>query len=265
MRLVRVNIFNTRDSLCLLRDKGLKNYFCVSTDKAANPVNMMGASKKIMEMFLIKESYSQKITMARFANVAFSKGSLLEGFKNRLAENQPISAPNDVARYFISSKEAGQLCLLSGFLGKNLDIFFPKLTAEFDLQKFTDIAIRFLSTNGYEAHLCSSEAEARDSAQKLISKRKWPCYFFQSETTGEKAFEEFYTGEEKLDMETFLNVGIINNKDIVNDKCLHDFEHSISSMLTKGNWTKRELVDCFNKILPGFAHVETGKNLDEKM
>lgn len=265
MRLIKVNIFNTRDSIRLFHDRDLKNYFCVSTDKAANPENMMGASKRIMEMFLINESYSQNITMARFANVAFSKGSLLDGFNNRLAKNQPLSAPNDVSRYFISSQEAGQLCLLSGLLGENLDIFFPKLSAEFDLQKFSDIAIRFLSANGYDAYLCSSEAEARDLAPQLISEKRWPCYFFTSDTTGEKEFEEFYTGQEKIDLETYSTVGIVKYNESVNNDKLVDFEHSINSMLRRGEWSKQEIVELFNDVLPNFKHVETGKNLDQKM
>ena len=265
MRLILVNIFNTRNSVRLLSDRNLKNYFCVSTDKAANPVNMMGASKRIMEMFMVNESYSQKITMARFANVTFSKGSLLDGFNNRLANNQPLSAPNDVSRYFISSQESGQLCLLSGLMGENLDIFFPKLTAEFDLQKFSDIAIRFLSAHGYDAYICSSEAEARDSATQLIAEKKWPCYFFSSDTTGEKEFEEFYTGQENIDLERFSTVGIVKFNDRIDNVQLVNFEQSIDSMIQRGEWSKSELVGLFNEILPDFKHVETGKNLDQKM
>ena len=265
MRLLRVNIFNTRDSIQLLRDSSLKNYFCVSTDKAANPVNMMGASKRIMEMFLVNESYAQNISMARFANVAFSRGSLLEGFKNRLIKLQPLSAPNDVSRYFISPQEAGQLCLLSGLLGDNLDIFFPKLNPECDLQKFSDIAIRFLAANGYEAYMCESEEEARDSASQLIMKKKWPCYFFISDTTGEKEFEEFYTAKEEVDLERFSSVGIIKHSETIDNNKLLNFEREIEVMLQMGDWSKLDLVQLVNDILPDFKHVETGKNPDQRM
>jgi FlaA1/EpsC-like NDP-sugar epimerase len=195
MRMIIVNVFNTIKTLRLAKEMKSKKYFCVSTDKAANPVNMMGASKRIMEMFLMQESLSQNISMARFANVAFSDGSLLHGFNQRFAKRQPFSAPNDVRRYFLTPQESGELCLLSGLLGENRDIFFPKLSEKLHLITFSEIAVRYLRVQGYEPYECSSEAEARDKAEVLIAQKQWPCYFFKSDTTGEKDFEEFFTNK----------------------------------------------------------------------
>jgi FlaA1/EpsC-like NDP-sugar epimerase len=195
MRMVQVNVFNTLGTLAMARKGGAKKYFCVSTDKAANPVNMMGASKRIMEMFLMRESLSQTISMARFANVAFSDGSLLHGFNQRFAKRQPISAPNDVRRYFVTPRESGELCLLSGLLGENRDIFFPKLSQKLHLITFVEIAVRYLEAHGYEPFECSTEDEARDRAGELIARKRWPCYFFKSDTTGEKDFEVLKASE----------------------------------------------------------------------
>ena len=197
MRMTMVNVVNTVKTVRLAKAMGAKKYFCVSTDKAANPVNMMGASKRIMEMFLMRESLDQKISMARFANVAFSDGSLLHGFNQRLAKKQPISAPHDVRRYFVTAKESGELCLLSGILGDNRDIFFPKLSEQLHLTRFSDIAVRYLSERGYTPYECESEEEARFRRAELISQKLWPCYFFISNTTGEKDFEEFFRSRRK--------------------------------------------------------------------
>ena len=212
MRMIMVNVFNIIKTLRLAKAMGAKKYFCVSTDKAANPVNMMGASKRIMEMFLMRESLTQEISMARFANVAFSDGSLLHGFNQRFAKRQPFSAPNDVRRYFVTPQESGELCLLSGLLGNNRDVFFPKLSEKLHLITFSEIAVRYLRQHGYEPYECSSEDEARDQAEELIAKKQWPCYFFKSDTTGEKDFEEFYTEKEDLDMERFDSIGVIRNQ-----------------------------------------------------
>ncbi|MDC3103063.1 UDP-N-acetylglucosamine 4,6-dehydratase, partial [Gammaproteobacteria bacterium] len=179
MRMIMVNVFNTIKTLRLAKEMGAKKYFCVSTDKAANPVNMMGASKRIMEMFLMRESLTQEISMARFANVAFSDGSLLHGFNQRFAKKQPISAPHDVRRYFVTFQESGELCLLSGLLGENRDIFFPKLSEKLHLITFSEIAVRYLRDRGYEPYECESEDEARDLTTDLLAKNRWPCYFFK--------------------------------------------------------------------------------------
>jgi FlaA1/EpsC-like NDP-sugar epimerase len=265
MRMIMVNVFNTVKTLRLAKEMGAKKYFCVSTDKAANPVNMMGASKRIMEMFLMRESLSQKISMARFANVAFSDGSLLHGFNQRFAKKQPFAAPNDVRRYFVTPKESGELCLLSGLLGENRDIFFPKLSEKLHLITFSEIAVRYLRERGYEPYECETEDEARDRAEELIANKQWPCYFFKSDTTGEKDFEEFFTDNEDLDMERFEAVGIIKNQPDFDEAKLDDFMDGIEALRNKGTWTKDDIVKLYFDLLPEFAHKETGKYLDQRM
>ena len=265
MRMLSVNIFNTIKTFRLARDNGVKKYFCVSTDKAANPVNMMGASKRIMEMFLMRESETMPISMARFANVAFSDGSLLHGFNQRLAKRQPFSAPNDVRRYFVTPQESGELCLMSGLLGENREIFFPKLSEHLHLITFSDIAERYLRQMGYEPFRCASEEEARDRAAELIAKKQWPCYFFSSDTTGEKDFEEFFTDKEDLDMSRFDGVGVIRNQAIYDSHKLDNFYSGVQALIEKGNWNKQAILDLFFDLLPEFAHKETGKYLDQRM
>ncbi|MDB4835589.1 UDP-N-acetylglucosamine 4,6-dehydratase [Gammaproteobacteria bacterium] len=265
MRMIMVNIFNTIKTVRLAKKIGAKKYFCVSTDKATNPVNMMGASKRIMEMFLIRESLTQNISMARFANVAFSDGSLLHGFNQRFAKRQPLAAPNDVRRYFVTPQESGELCLLSGLLGENREIFFPKLSEKLHLITFSEIAVRFLRARGYEPYECKSEDEARDRAEELIANKQWPCYFFKSDTTGEKDFEEFFTDNEDLDMERFETVGVIKNKPDFDEAKLDDFMDGIEALRNKGTWTKDDIVKLYFGLLPEFAHKETGKYLDQRM
>ena len=265
MRMIDVNIFNTIKIINLVNNENLKKYFCVSTDKAANPVNMMGASKLIMEMYMMRESQKQEISMARFANVAFSDGSLLAGFNQRFLKKQPLSAPYDVTRYFVTPQESGQLCLMSGLFGVNRDIYFPKLSQQLHLISFSEIAKKFLKNNGYEPYECDSEDEARALASSLIPKYKWPCYFFESDTTGEKSFEEFFTENEDLDMEKYESIGIIKNKlDFDNDK-LDYFQSQILSFRSKKYWKKEDLVKLYFDLLPDFAHKETGKYLDGRM
>jgi FlaA1/EpsC-like NDP-sugar epimerase len=265
MRLVEVNVLNTVKTIEQAAERGARKYFCVSTDKAANPVNMMGASKRIMEMFLMRASRSLPISTARFANVAFSDGSLLHGFNQRFAKRQPISAPNDVRRYFVTPQESGELSLMSCLLGDNRDIFFPKLSEQLDLTRFSDIAVRYLAHLGFEAHECASEDEARGRSAELISQKKWPCYFFASDTTGEKDFEEFYTGAETLDMSRFNGIGIVKNEPTVDTERLEYFTRTISTIRGRPVWDKPEIVDLFNEMIPGFAHKETGKYLDGRM
>ncbi len=265
MRMIDVNILNTDKTLKQAIEKGTKKYFCVSTDKAANPVNMMGASKRIMEMFVHRNSMQIDVSMARFANVAFSDGSLLHGFNQRLEKNQPIVAPNDVRRYFVTPQESGELCLMSCIFGENRDIFFPKLSEELHLITFSEIAIKYLQAKGYEPYICKTEEEARELAKTLPKEGKWPCLFTPSDTTGEKDFEEFFTDKETLNMERFENLGVIKNETNFDPKLLEEFEASIQAMRAKGAWTKEEIVKLFFKMLPEFAHKETGKYLDEKM
>ena len=267
MRMIIVNVFNTVKTLRMSREMGAKKYFCVSTDKAANPVNMMGASKRIMEMFLMRESLTQDISMARFANVAFSDGSLLHGFNQRFLKRQPFSAPNDVRRYFVTQQESGELCLLSGLLGENRDIFFPKLSEKLHLITFSEIAKSYLKERGYKPYECQSEKEARDRAEELIAKKCWPCYFFTSDTTGEKDFEEFFTDKEDLDMNRFETVGVIKNQPIFDEAKLDEFMIGIDFLREKGAWTKEDIIRLYFGILPEFSHThkETGKYLDQRM
>lgn len=265
MRMIDVNVFNTDKTLQQSIDKGVRKYFCVSTDKAANPVNMMGASKRIMEMFLMRRSKDICISTARFANVAFSDGSLLHGFNKRVEKRQPIVAPNDIKRYFVIPKESGELCLMSCIFGENRDIFFPKLSEYLHLVTFAEIAVKYLKQLGYEPHLCEDEEEARELINTLPLQGKWPCLFTNSDTTGEKDFEEFFTAKEVLDMNQFRNLGVIRNELNIEEDKLQLFENSISEMKSAKKWNKEQIVDLFFKMIPDFGHKETGKYLDAKM
>ena len=237
----------------------------MSTDKAANPVNMMGASKRIMELFLLHGDIKQKISMARFANVAFSDGSLLHGFNQRFLKKQPLSAPNDVKRYFLTPQESGELCMLSGLLGERGEIFFPKLDSGSHMMTFSDIAIKFLQEKGLRPLLCGSESEARGCAEGAITNGQWPCYFFSSDTTGEKAYEEFYTGSEQLSFDRFSGVGVIKTPSQNMLEELEHFRSSISGYIKSGSWNKQQLVECFLDLVPEFTHEELGRNLDQRM
>ena len=265
MRMVEVNIENTIKTIEQSIANRAKKYFCVSTDKAANPVNMMGASKRIMEMFLMQKSLDIPISTARFANVAFSDGSLLYGFNRRIEKGQPLSAPKDIKRYFVTPKESGELCLMSAILGENRDIFFPKLSDKLHLISFADIAVIYLKDLGYEPYICSSEDEARALVEILPREGKYPCYFFRSDTTGEKDFEEFYTEDEILDMDRFKSIGIIKNELIFDNQKLDYFLREIDNIKNKNVWFRDEIVSLFFKIIPDFRHKETGKFLDNRM
>lgn len=265
MRMVDVNIFNTIKTIQQSIDKGVKKYFCVSTDKAANPANMMGASKRIMEMYLMQLSEQIDISTARFANVAFSDGSLLHGFNQRILKRQPIAAPNDVKRYFVIPKESGELCLMSTIFGENRDIFFPKLSESLHLITFSEIAERYLKDKGYKPYYCNTEEEARELANTLPEKGQWPCLFAASDTTGEKDFEEFFMEDERLDLKRFENIGIIKNDAVYDSKKIQHFSDSIAAMKQASQWNKTQLVTLFFEMIPNFAYVEKGKYLDAKM
>ncbi len=265
MRMIDVNIFNTEKTINQSIIKGVKKYFCVSTDKAANPVNMMGASKRIMEMFLMRKSLEINISTARFANVAFSDGSLLHGFNQRIQKVQPIVAPNDVKRYFVIPKESGELCLMSCIFGDNRDIFFPKLSEQLHLITFAEIAVKYLEAIGYQPYLCEDEDEARSKVKILSAEGKWPCLFSTSDTTGEKDFEEFFTNAEVLDLARFENLGIIKNKAVFDNQKLYYFEETIRNFKERKKWSKEDLVMLFRYMIPDFDHKETGKYLDAKM
>jgi FlaA1/EpsC-like NDP-sugar epimerase len=264
-RLIDVNIFNAVKLARIAAEQSATKYFCVSTDKAANPANAMGASKRLMELFLLKESTKIDISFARFANVAYSDGSLPHGFSKRFDNAQAISAPKDIRRYFISSEEAGQLCLLSTLLGENLDIFFPKLTETLHEATFKDMAIDFLKGKGFEPFECATEEEARGRCSELIAQKKWPCYFFESDTSGEKAFEEFYTPNEEVVLNKFEGVGIVELSRNIDLERLDAFEASLSDWRESGSWDRDALIEILKKAVPEFEHVEKGKNLDQRM
>jgi len=265
MRMIDVNILNTEKTLLQSIANKSKKYFCVSTDKAANPVNMMGASKRIMEMFLMRRSLEIDISTARFANVAFSDGSLLHSFNQRIQKKQPIVAPQDIKRYFVTAEESGQLCLISCIFGENRDILFPKLEKDLNLISFSDIAIKYLQQLNYEPYLCTSEDEARVLVKTLPAQKKWPCLFTDSDTTGEKYFEEFFTEKETLDLVKFKSIGVIKNKPDYNNVLLDEFVEFIDRSKRSKHWTKEQILSAFHKMIPGFNHKETGKNLDGKM
>ena len=265
MRMINVNIFNTDKTLQQCINKGVKKYFCVSTDKAANPVNMMGASKRIMEMFVNRRSKEINVSMARFANVAFSDGSLLHGFNQRIQKKQPIVAPNDIKRYFVIPEESGELCLMSCVFGENRDIFFPKLSEDLHLTTFSDIALKYLKEKGLEPVIYKTEEEARDFAKLLPKDNKWPCLFTKSDTTGEKDFEEFFTDMETLEMNKFESIGVIKNKLSYNNEKLALFEKTIIDLKENKKWNKDQITNLFHNMIPDFDHKETGKYLDSKM
>jgi len=265
MRMIDINIFNTDKTIKQSIANGVKKYFCVSTDKAANPINMMGASKRIMEMFLMRRSLDINISTARFANVAFSDGSLLHGFNQRIEKRQPIAAPSDIKRYLVTPQESGELCLMSCIFGENRDIFFPKLSEALHLISFSDIAIKYLKDKGFEPYPCDTEDEARELIKTLPEQGKWPCLFTKSDTTGEKDFEEFYTDKEILNMDRFENLGVIKNEPEYDENKLNNFENTIVQLKSSMNWDKKSIVNEFFKMIPKFGYHDNGKYLDGKM
>ncbi len=265
MRMIRVNVLNTDKIVAQAIAMGAKKHFCVSTDKASNPVNMMGASKRIMEMFLMRRSEQIPVSTARFANVAFSDGSLPHSWTVRIRRRQPLVAPDDVRRYFVTDAEGAILCLMSTLLGNNRDIFFPKLNEKLHLEKFSAICRRYLQSLGYEPVECASEDEARARVEELLPQRRWPCYFFTSDTTGEKDTEEFYTADEQVDWQRFADIGVVTNDVGWDSAALERFETTIGQMLESRQWNKASLVDLFNQTLRRFSHKETFKYLDDRM
>lgn len=264
--LIENNVIRARRLLELLTEYKPSHYFCVSTDKAANPVNIMGGSKKIMEDMIMAYSSRFPITTARFANVAFSNGSLLAGFIDRMMKNQPISAPADVRRYFVSPQESGQICMLACMLGESGEIYFPKLEQD-QMLTFAEITTRFLQTNGYKTLECSSEQEAKQQASVLLKtegNKTYPVYYFTSDTTGEKPYEEFYTDIETVNWDQFASLGVITNapkRDVSEiDSLFLALERAFRSQCSK-----EDIVRIMKGFLKNFEHHETGKNLDSKM
>lgn len=263
--LLQNNVIHAKLLLDLLCEYVPEEYFCVSTDKAANPVNIMGASKRIMEDVIFSYSDRFPVKTARFANVAFSNGSLAAGFLARIQKQQPISAPSDVRRFFVSLEEAGQICLLACLLGENREIFFPKLE-EAQMMTFDAISTELLKVHGYKVLECSSDEEAIEKAEDLKKGiRLYPVHYAISDTSGEKAFEEFVTDIEITDMARFSSLGVITDKQIPDRAKVENLFKSLNAVFDKVEVTKEEIVSIMKAYLPNFEHIETGKSLDNKM
>lgn len=263
--LIQNNVLHAKLLLDLLVEFPPEEYFCVSTDKAANPVNIMGASKRIMEDVIFSYSDKFPVKTARFANVAFSNGSLPAGFIARLQKLQPISAPSDVKRYFVSPEESGQICMLSCMLGNNREIFFPRLEEE-QMMTFDKIATAFLKENGFEILECASDEEAIDKSEDLKNgSHKYPVHYSGSNTSGEKAYEEFYTDEEKVDLNRLNALGIVTDKEIPDKEKVNILFKKLNDAFGKEETSKEEIISIMKEYLPNFEHIETGKSLDSKM
>lgn len=263
--LIQNNVLHAKKLLDLLAEFPPDNYFCVSTDKAANPVNVMGASKRIMEDLIFSYSDKFPVKTARFANVAFSNGSLPAGFLQRIAKLQPLGAPYDVKRYFVSPEESGQICMMSCILGENRAIFFPKLE-EAQMMSFDSIASNLLKEHGYEILQCSSDEEAINEAVELKNGgRMYPVHYEVSDTSGEKAFEEFFTETETVDMDRFKSLGVIVDTPICDREKLDKLLANLENAFAAENVDKSTIVRMIADYLPNFFHIETGKSLDSKM
>lgn len=264
MRMVETNILALHEFLESTSYR-FRKVFSVSSDKAANPRSLMGATKMIMERVLLLRSDQQPFSTARFANVAFSDGSLPYGFLQRFAKQQPIAAPNDVRRYFISHQEAGELCVLAGALGENRDVFFPKLLVGRDEKTFAEVATIFLKSKGYRPHVCTTEDDARKRIVPLLAKNEWPCFFFKSDTTGEKEYEEFFREGETPDLTRFQHIGIIHRPVEPDPLPVHEFLTFAKAARKSRTVTKSDYVTALSRVVPDMNHRETGRNLDEKM
>ena len=263
--LIENNDIKAKKFMDLLCEYPPKHFFCVSTDKAANPVNIMGASKRIMEDMVMAYSSKFKVTTARFANVAFSNGSLPDGWLNRVRKKQPLAAPNDVKRYFVSLDESGQICMLACILGKNGEIFFPKL-GENQMRTFSSICNDYVKSIGCEKIECTNDDEAKKFANDMsFDTNQYPVVYFKSDTTGEKAYEEFYVPGEKLDMNRFEGVGVIEESVHRPMVDVENFFTEMEEIFANPNFTKEEVVESIKRFIPNFEHEEKGKNLDQKM
>jgi len=260
--LIKNNVFGAIKLLNLCELNQPKYFFSVSTDKAANPVNIMGASKSLMEKLILSKKNNFRVSTARFANVAFSNGSLLDGFIYRLNKNQPLSCPSDIKRFFVTPKQSGQICLLATFLGDTGNIFFPKLDFHKDQIYFKEIALDFLKENGFEPELVLSEQEAKEfDFDKYPT--KYPIYFFKTDTSGEKTYEEFFTEEEDYEINKYDSLGFINTLDV--KISFEDVESDFENVFNNLNSEKSDIVTIIKKYVPDFMHIETGKHLDQKM
>ena len=260
--LIKNNVYGAIKLLKLCELNPPDYFFSVSTDKAANPVNIMGASKSLMEKLILSKKQNFRVSTARFANVAFSNGSLLDGFTYRLNKKQPLSCPSDIKRFFVTPEQSGQICLLATFLGQTGNIFFPKLDFHKDQIYFKDIALDFLKDNGFEPELVKSEKEAKDFEFDKYPK-KYPIYFFKTDTSGEKIYEEFYTEEEDYEINSYESLGFISTPDITIS--FEDVEADFEKVFNNTNTDKLDIVIVIKKYVPDFMHIETGKHLDQKM
>ena len=260
--LIKNNVYGAIKLLNLCELNSPKYFFSVSTDKAANPVNIMGASKSLMEKLILSKKDNFRVSTARFANVAFSNGSLLDGFIYRLNKKQPLSCPEDIKRFFVTPEQSGQICLLATFLGDTGNIFFPKLDFHKDQIYFKDIALDFIKDNGFEPKLVQSEKEAKEFDFDKYS-TKYPIYFFKTDTSGEKTYEEFFTEEENYDINTYDSLGFINTSEI--KISFEDVKADFEGVFSNSNSDKSDIVIIIKKYVPDFMHIETGKHLDQKM
>ena len=260
--LIKNNVFGAIKLLNLCQQNRPKYFFSVSTDKAANPVNIMGASKSLMEKLILSKKDQFRVSTARFANVAFSNGSLLDGFIYRLNKKQPLSCPSDIKRFFVTPEQSGQICLLATFLGDTGNIFFPKLDFHKDQIYFKEIALDFLNENGFEPVLVKSEKEAKEFDFNKNPKQ-YPIFFFKTDTSGEKTYEEFYTEEEDYEINIYDSLGFINTPDI--KISFEDVESDFEGVFNNPNSQKSDIVTIIKKYVPDFMHIETGKHLDQKM
>ena len=262
--MIKNNVLDAKRLLDYLRQNKPSHFFCVSTDKAANPVNVMGGSKKMMENVIMSYSKDLKITTARFANVAFSNGSLLYGYIERLLQRQPISCPSDVKRFFVSPGESGEICLLTCILGNSGDIYFPKLN-EKQLVNFKAITEDFFSYLKKDMKVCKSETEAKEVASKMNDDSPYPVYFFKTDTSGEKLFEEFYTSEDEVNFNLYESIGVVTNSLKPSFSEMELTITEIEILFKRESYNKEDIIKIMNKILPNFNHIETGKSLDQKM
>lgn len=263
--LLQNNVLHAKKLLDLLAEYPPEEYFCVSTDKAANPVNIMGASKRIMEDVIFSYSDKFPVKTARFANVAFSNGSLPAGFLSRIQKLQPLSAPSDVRRYFVSPEESGQICMLSCMIGANREIFFPRLEEE-QMMTFDKIATALLEEYGYEVLQCESDEEAIEKAEALkAGSMRYPVHYSGSDTSGEKAYEEFYVESEKVDLTRLKALGVITDKKIPDKNKIQKLFDQLTAAFERVETTKEDIVKIMHEYLPEFQHMEAGKSLDSKM
>ena len=262
--MIRNNVLDAKRLLDYLKQHKPAHFFCVSTDKAANPVNVMGGSKKLMENVIMSYSKDLKITTARFANVAFSNGSLLYGYIERLLQRQPISCPSDVKRFFVSPEESGEICLITCILGNSGDIYFPKLNED-QLVNFKEITEDFFKYLGKEIKICNNEYEAKEYALNITDNSPYPIYFFKTDTSGEKLYEEFYTSKDQIDLKKFNSIGIIKNSIKPSFSDVDLIIQEIENLFKRDDYEKEDIIKVMNRLLPDFNHIETGKTLDQKM